>query len=106
MNIKKLQWTDEKPRLLDGKTNGSTAIDDVWLRDRHRLYIRYDVHRGASMETDDNWSIFIQFPSKSFKEPVDSMEDGKIVCEHYRKMFWKDFYKKMMDEIFDGGGDT
>lgn len=97
--IKSLNWQDERPRF-DGKINGSTAIDDVWLKDRERMYIRYDVRRGASMETDNQWHILIQFPDKSIKENVESFEAGKIICAHYRKLYWEGFYRELMRTIF------
>lgn len=99
--MKPLEWYDEKPRPFDGKSNGSMAEDDVWVKDRERLYIRYDVRRGANAETDNQWSIFIQFPSKTVRESVESCEAGKIICSHYRKMFWENFYKEMIFHIFN-----
>lgn len=98
--IKTLDWHNERPRF-DGKINGSVAEDDVWIKDRERMYIRYDVRRGASKETDDQWHILIQFPSKIIQENVESFEAGKIICAHYRKLFWEEFYRKMMETIFE-----
>lgn len=102
MKIKELNWHDEPARRLDGKSNGSVAEDDVWPNDWHRLYIRYDVRRGATKETDDQWNILIQFPDKMIQElDVGSLEKGKIICEHYRKKFWESYYKSLMDEIYN-----
>lgn len=98
--IKTLEWYNERPRF-DGKINGAMAEDDVWLKNRDRIYIRYDVRRGASAETDDQWHILIQFPSKTVQKSVESFEVGKVICAYYRKLFWEDFYREMMKNIFE-----
>ena len=100
-NFKPLKWFDDKPRPYDGKINRSEAEDDVWVHGKERLYIKYFVTRGASAETDDKWYIRIGFPVDAIHEEVDSMEQGKMICEHYRKLFWKEFWAEMMDNIFD-----
>lgn len=97
--IRPLVWSEEHPRP-DGKINGATAIDDVWVKDRTRLYIDYHVRRGAAPGTDDQWHILIQFPTHTINEKVESYEAGKIICSHYRRMFWECFYKEMMNKIF------
>lgn len=102
MKLKKLEWYDEPGRPFDGKSNGSMAEDDVWPKNRQtRLCIRYDVRRGASKETDNQWSILVQFPTKSIHEKVDSLDSGKIICEHYRRLFWEEFYKTLTESIFE-----
>lgn len=102
MKLRKLERYDEPGRLFDGKSNGSMAEDDVWPKNSQtRLYIRYDVRRGASKETDNQWNILVQFPAKSIHEKVDSLESGKIICEHYRRLFLEEFYKTLTESIFD-----
>ena len=99
--LKPLQWWDDKPRPYDGKINCSNATDDVWVHGKERVYISYYVTRGASKETDNKWYIRISFPATPLHEEVSSMEEGKIICAHYRKLFWEEFYREMMKKIFE-----
>lgn len=100
--LKSLNWYDEPGRPFDGKSNGSVAYDDVKVGDNlwHRCYISYNVRRGSSAETDNKWFILIQFPNKSIREEVNSLEEGKIICEHYREVFWNILYDKITKQIF------
>lgn len=101
MELRKLEWYDEPGRLFDGKSNGSMAVDDVYPKNAPiRIYIRYDVRRGASEATDNQWHIFIHFPSESKHEQVESLEAGKTICEHYRRLFWEEFYKTLTKSMF------
>lgn len=100
MKLKPLNWYDKPGRLLDGKSNGSVACDEVFPGYGIRLYIRYDVSRGATEATDDQWNILIQFPAEAVHEEVSSLEEGKAICAHYREKFWNGFYEKMMEKIF------
>ena len=100
-NFKPLKWFDDKPCDYDGRINRSEAEDDVWVQGKDRLYIKYFVTCGASKETYNKWYIRIGFRSEAVNEEVSSMEEGKIICEHYRKLFWKEFWAEMMDSIFD-----
>lgn len=100
--LKPLQWYDEPGRPFDGKSNGSVAYDDVKVgKDLwHRCYISYNIRRGVTEETDNEWTILVQFPNRSIREKVNSLEEGKIICEHYRNLFWSDFFEKIKKQIF------
>lgn len=98
--MNKLKWYYAPGRPLDGKTNGSCAADDIlWMDGKNRIYIRYDVVRGATEANDNQWYIHIQFPGVTIHESVPSLQEGQIICEHYRRIFWEDLRKKITEEI-------
>lgn len=102
MKVKEMCWHDEPGRPLDGKSNGSIAVDDVWIENRIRIYIDYNVRRGPSSETDNRWFVYINFGrhEEAIHEEVSSLEEGKLICAHYREVFWKNLIEKIYNCIF------
>lgn len=89
------EWI-KSPYRMDGKYISCHNSDIVGP-----IYIRYDITRGASAETDDTFYLYIQFPSRVAHEVVDSFEHGIQRAEVHRREFWNNFYAQFSATIMD-----
>lgn len=100
---KPLKWVDDPPREFDGKSVGSWATEAIGVDGQTVVHARYDVRRGATRATEDEWFVLIQYNHDvkgTFR--VGGLEEGKFLCAHYREQFWDNLLDSLSKYILEG----
>lgn len=104
-NIRPLEWTDDAPDA-SGNIRRSHAKTDTWTAKRFE-----DIEDGDATEyprilntfvvfMDDEDNLFaasIQLNKPA--TPVESLEEGKALCERWHQEYWHMFLEKIADAV-------
>jgi hypothetical protein len=98
MKFKSLDWKSYKHDYsMNGVLQKTKATVEIRFKNGdYKIYRSYNVHRGATLETENKWYLLILESNANDErhEEVVSLEAGKILAEHD--------YQKYMNELYDG----